>query len=113
MRFRLPLELKQTASLVVEEARPTQASFLLTNLTSQQVGEFVTQRSIDTKTEESLRRIVTQKEATAALESQKSDREEETGKIYDDQQRLRENIKALNGNTRRESISSKIHTAAK
>jgi hypothetical protein len=97
MRFRLQVEPKHTASLVVEEARPTQASFALTNLSSEQLTLFVSQHSIDSAIEAALRDILEQKDAIAKLESQKSGRDEETQKIFDDQQRLRENLKALKG----------------
>jgi hypothetical protein len=45
--------------------------------------------------EEALGGVFQQKSAVDSLESQKDDREEETHKIYDDQQRIRENLKAL------------------
>ena len=97
MRFRLALEPKQTASLVVEEARPTQSTFMITNISAEQLGLFVSQRSIDPAIEASLRDVLSQKNAIANLQAQKSNRDDETQKIFDDQQRLRENIKALKG----------------
>lgn len=96
-RFRLLIEPKQTASLVIEEAHPTQSTFALTTLSSEQVALFVRERSIDPATEAAFRQILQQKNAIAALESRKNSREEETQKIFDNQQRLRENIKALKG----------------
>ncbi|MGI9074664.1 MAG: hypothetical protein ACR2JB_25860 [Bryobacteraceae bacterium] len=58
---------------------------------------FVSQHSIDPAIEAAFRDILVQKDAIAKLESQKSSRDDETQKIFDDQQRLRENIKALKG----------------
>lgn len=58
---------------------------------------FISQRSIDSSMEAAFRQILGQKNAIAQLQSQKDNREEETQKIFDNQQRLRENIKALRG----------------
>jgi hypothetical protein len=92
MRFRVQVVPKQTAVLVVEEARPIQATYALTNVTSQQVELFVRQRSINPQVETALRRILAQRSVVGELDSKKDSREEEMNK-----QRLRENMKALKG----------------
>ena len=97
MRFRMQVAPKQTAVLVVEEARPIQSTYALTNVTSQQVELFVRQRSINQQVEEALRRILAQKNVVGELDSKKDGCDEEMNKIFDDQQRLRENMKALKG----------------
>jgi len=97
MRFRVPVAPKETAVLVVEEARPIKSIYTLTNVTGQQVDLFVRQRSINATVEDALRRILVQKGVASALESEKNARDEEMSKIFDDQQRLRENMKALKG----------------
>ncbi|MBV9677587.1 MAG: carboxypeptidase regulatory-like domain-containing protein, partial [Acidobacteriaceae bacterium] len=81
LRFRLPVQPKQTASLVVEEAHPTQSSFMLTALSSEQLTLFVNQRSIDHDMEITFRQILEDKNAIAQLQSQKRGREEETQTI--------------------------------
>ena len=97
MRFRMQVAPKQTAVLVVEEARPIQSTYALTSVTSQQVDLFVRQRSINQQVEEALRRILAQKNVVGELDSKKDGCDEEMNKIFDDQQRLRENMKALKG----------------
>ena len=97
MRFRVQVEPKQTAALVVEEARPLEASFALTNLDAARMELFVREKSIDKPLEEALRKVLAQQSAIAALEERSSARDDEKDKIYDDQQRLRENMKALKG----------------
>jgi hypothetical protein len=97
MRFRVPVPPKQTAVLVVEEARTLPSVFALTNITSEQVGLFVQQKSIDKTIEDALRKILAQKAVVSDLSDQASEREDDTTKIFDDQQRLRENMKALKG----------------
>jgi chromosome segregation ATPase len=97
LRFRLRVEPKQTNDLIVEEARPLQTTYAVTNITNDQVEFFVRQRSIDKTVEEALRKILAQKAVVDGLEEKKNAGAEETTKIFDDQQRLRENMKSLKG----------------
>jgi chromosome segregation ATPase len=104
MRFRLHVDPKQTATLVVEEGRPIEATYQLTNIDAQQVELFVRLQSIDKTVEDALRKILAQKDAIAALDSQKDERNEDMTKIFDDQQRLRENMKALKGSAEEKAL---------
>jgi hypothetical protein len=104
MRFRLAVDPKQTSSLVVEEARPVEATYELTNIDEEQVGLFVRQKSIDKTVEEALRRILAQKIVVAELDTKKDDCESQMQKIFDDQQRLRENMKALKGSAEEKAL---------
>jgi chaperonin cofactor prefoldin len=97
MRFQLQVEPKQTASLVVEEARPLRTTYRLTDLTSNQIALFVSQKSINKTIEDALGKILAQQKVISDLDDQKETREAQTMKIFDDQQRLRENMKALKG----------------
>jgi len=104
MRFRLEVGAKQTAALVVDEARPVVASYTISDINDKLVATFVQQRSIDKSVEEALRKVLAQKDAIANLEEQKDARDQETQKIYDDQQRLRENMKALKGSPEEKAL---------
>jgi chromosome segregation ATPase len=104
MRFRLPVESKQTASLVVEEARSQTHSFVLSNLNSQNVELFVRQKSIDKTLEDALRKVLAQKTVIQELSEKKNSREAGMTKIFDDQQRLRENMKALKGSVEEKAL---------
>lgn len=104
MRFRIEVAPKQTASLGINEARPIQNSYQLTNITDAQVSLFVRENSIDKTVEAALRRILAQKDVIADLDSQKEDRDGQMGKIFDDQQRLRENMKALKGSAEEKAL---------
>jgi hypothetical protein len=97
MRFQVSVEPKQTATLVVEEAKPVEGQFAITNISSEQVSVWMNQRSIDPSIQSALQNVLAKKDAIAELVSQKDARDEETKGIFDDQQRLRENIKALKG----------------
>jgi chromosome segregation ATPase len=103
-RFRLEVPSKETAVLVVEEARPLQSTYALTNLTSSQMVLFASQKSIDKDIETALRRILAQKDAVAALEAKKVALDEENQKIFDSQERLRENMKALKGSPEEKAL---------
>jgi hypothetical protein len=103
-RFRLEIGAKQTAALVVEEARPTVATYTISNIDSNLIGTFVQLRSIDKSLEQALRKVVAQKDAIANLEEQKNTLDQENQKIYDDQQRLRENMKALKGSAEEKAL---------
>jgi chromosome segregation ATPase len=81
----------------VEEARPIETTYQVTSLTSDQVDLFLRQQSIDKTVEDALRRVLAAKAEIADLDSQKDARDEEMKAIFDDQERLRENLKALKG----------------
>ena len=51
-----------------------------------------------------MRRILAQKQVVSDLEEQKEAREHDTEAIFDDQQRLRENMKALKGSAEEKSL---------
>jgi hypothetical protein len=104
MRFRLEVGAKQTAALVVEEARPVLASYTISDINDKLIAAFVQQRSIDKSVEEALRKVLAQKDAINGLEEQAQARDAEAGKIYDDQQRLRENMKALKGSPEEKAL---------
>jgi hypothetical protein len=104
MRFRLEVGAKQTAQLVIEEARPTEATYGLTNINSALIATFVQQRSIDQSVEQALRKVLAQKAVIEDLEEQKTARDQEMQKIFDDQQRLRENLKALKGSPEEKAL---------
>jgi hypothetical protein len=103
-RFRLPVEAKQTRSLVVEEARRDPETFALTNITSDQIAVFVREKSIDQTVQAALEKIVAQKAVVADLENKKSERDDEQMAIFDDQQRLRENMKSLKGSAEEKKL---------
>ncbi|SPE25408.1 conserved hypothetical protein [Candidatus Sulfopaludibacter sp. SbA3] len=104
MRFRVPVEPKQTATFVVDEARPLQQTFQIGTVTRDQVELFVRQKSIDHTVEEALRKILTQKDVVSGVSSRKEACDSEMSEIFDDQQRLRENMKALKGSPEEKAL---------
>src|SRR5205807_1420882 len=74
------------------------------NITDDQVALFLREKSINKTVEDALRRIIAQKAVVADLDSRKEDRESQMNKIFDDQQRLRENMKALKGSAEEKAL---------
>jgi hypothetical protein len=103
-RFRVNVESKKTATLTVNEVRPLETRYEISNLSGEQIALFLRQRSINPEVEAALQKIVTQKNKVAALEAQGETLEEEKSRIYDDQQRLRENLKALKGSAEEKAL---------
>jgi hypothetical protein len=94
-RFRLTVEPKSTATLKVTEYHPLSVTYELTNLTGDQLAYFVQQRTVDAAIEKELRGILARKDALAAMEAQIQSRRQEVAAIFEDQQRVRENLTAL------------------
>jgi hypothetical protein len=106
-RFRVNVDPKQTQTFEITESHPIDTRFALTNVTSDQITVFLQQKSITAEVEAALRKIVQQKEQVDSLNNEVSRRDEETEKIFDDQQRLRENLKALKGSQEERALTQR------
>ncbi|MGA8409440.1 MAG: carboxypeptidase regulatory-like domain-containing protein [Candidatus Acidiferrales bacterium] len=106
-RFRESIEPKATEKLTVRETKPLESRFALTNLTDDQITLFSQQKSISPEIAAAFQKIVQQKDQIAALDAEIARRAEETQKIYDDQQRLRENLKALKGSAEERALTQR------
>lgn len=106
-RFRDTIEPKSTLKFTVRESKPLESRFQLTNLTDNQITLFLQQKSINPEIEAAFRKIVAQKARVADLDAEITRREAETEKIYDDQQRLRENLKALKGSAEERALTQR------
>jgi hypothetical protein len=96
-RFRVPVEPKKSETLTVKEVKPLETRYVINNITDDQITLFLRQKTINPEIEQALRKIVAQKGVVAGFDSQIQARAQETKRIFDDQQRLRENMKALKG----------------
>lgn len=106
-RFRVSARPKQTATLTVTETEPLETRYELSNLTDDQIGVFLQQKSIDAKIEAGLRRIMAQKGVVAGLNAQIARLGSERQKIFSDQQRIRENLKALKGSPEERALTQR------
>ena len=103
-RFRLKVEPKKTAELTVKEYRPTLNSYQLTNVTDDQVKYFLVQKMINIETERVLRKVILQKNDIAQLDATIAGRKTQITSISEDQQRVRENMKALKGSAEEKAL---------
>ena len=103
-RFRLTLDPKKTTTLVVKEYRPVNNRYLLTNLTDGEIKLFLEQKMINPEVEKALRRIVAQKNDIAVIDAVITGRRSQVTSISEDQQRVRENMKALKGGAEEKAL---------
>jgi len=103
-RFRVPVASKSTASLVIEELRAMDTSFQVTNFTDDQLTMFVRQRALTPEVEQALRAIVAKKSEIGTVSDELADRQREAEQIFKDQERLRENLKALGTRTEEKAL---------
>jgi len=103
-RFRVSVEPKKTATLVVPEEKPVETRYALTNLTDDQITIISRQRIISPEVEQALRKILAQKGVIAGFDHELAMRRDENKRIFDDQQRLRENMKALKGSPEEKAL---------
>jgi hypothetical protein len=103
-RFRLTVQPKKTTELTVKEYRPIQNSYQLTNVTDDQVKYFLVQKMINIETERVLRKVILQKNDIAQLDATIAGRKTQITSISDDQQRVRENMKALKGSAEEKAL---------
>lgn len=96
-RFRMELKPKQTEKLSVNEAEALETTYELSNLTNDQIELFVRQKEINPTIEAALRKIIAQKNVVADLAAQMASVNTKRARIFADQQRIRENLKALKG----------------
>jgi Carboxypeptidase regulatory-like domain len=96
-RFKVDVKPKESAKLVVEEVHPEVSQIELTNLTSEYVALLAREKSLTAEMEAVFQKILQQKTALAALDDQIQTKQQEIANISKDQDRIRENMKALKG----------------
>jgi hypothetical protein len=103
-RFRLTVDPKKSETLLVKEYRPISNSYQLSNVTDDQIKFFLAQKMINPEIEKALRKVMTQKNSIAALDAGAASLKSKISGISDDQQRVRENMKALKGSAEEKAL---------
>jgi hypothetical protein len=103
-RFRVQAPPRASASLVVEEQRQLSSSYQVTSVTDDQLALLVQQRALTPEVEQALRAVMAKKAELAAVNGEIGARKQETDQIFRDQERLRENLKALKGSAEERSL---------
>jgi hypothetical protein len=103
-RFRVLIDPQKTATLTVKEYRPIMNSYVLTNITDDQIKFFLNQKMINPEVEKALRKIVAQKNDISGIDAVINGRRAQVSSITEDQQRVRENMKALKGSSEEKAL---------
>ena len=103
-RFRVKVKPNETATLKIDESQPIESKLALVNVTDDTIKLFVSEKTIKPEVEQALRKIIEQKSAIAGLDHEIQNRQGEVNNINQDQQRLRENMKALKGSAEEKAL---------
>ena len=103
-RFRVDVEAGKDAKLIVKEFHPDSSEVALTNINDQQVALWVEQKTIPPAIEQAFRRILEKKNAISGVDNQSRAKQQEIDAIVSDQNRLRENMKALKGSPEEKAL---------
>ena len=106
-RFRIEISPKQTKTLTVEETRPTTTQYQLTNLNPEQIAEFTSEHELTPEIETTLHQILAQKDKIAKFNADLQSKQENVDRIFQDQERLRENLKALKGTPEEKALAER------
>ena len=103
-RFRVALDPKKTATLIVKEYRPVTNRYVITNISDSEIKMFLEQKMINLEVEKALRKIMAQKNDIAVIDAVITGRRGQISNISEDQQRVRENMKALKGSAEEKAL---------
>jgi hypothetical protein len=103
-RFRVPVDAGKTAELTVEAVHPEETRYELTNLDDDEVALLVQQKRATPAMQQAFARILKQKEKFEGISVQIADRKRESDQIAADQNRIRENLKALKGSSEEKAL---------
>jgi hypothetical protein len=103
-RFRVPVDGGKIASLTVETIHAQETSYSLTNLDSNFVALLVREKRVTPTMKLAFENIMLQKGKISALHNEIAKRKTESDRISTDQNRIRENMKALKGSSEEKAL---------
>ncbi len=106
-RFRVKVAPGKTETLKVAEFRPDFTQLFITSITSDQFVLFTRGRTVSPQLQQAVQEILAKKNEIAAVDVKLNDRRNEIGRISQDQNRLRENMKALKGSAEEKSLTQR------
>jgi hypothetical protein len=106
-RFRVIVGPKQATNLEINESHALDTRIELSDITDDQLALMVKDGDVNPAIEQALREILKQKDQIASLDSEAEKRDKEIEGIYNDQQRLRENLKALKGSAEEKALTQR------
>ncbi len=103
-RFRVKVPAHEEQELNVDEVQPLESTFALSNISDDHIKLLVNEKSITPAIEQVLRKVIAQKSELAGFDRQIQERQAHISEIDRDQQRLRENMKALKGSPEEKAL---------
>jgi len=103
-RFRVPVAAGKTAELTVEAVHPEESRVELSNLGEDDVKVLVEQKRVTPAMQQAFDRILKQQVKIGDITTQINDRKGESDQIATDQNRIRENMKALKGSSEEKTL---------
>ncbi|MGO8795734.1 MAG: DUF4139 domain-containing protein [Candidatus Sulfotelmatobacter sp.] len=103
-RFRIAVGPKKTETLLVKEYRPISNSYQISSITDSQIRFFLAAKMITPEIDHALRKALAQRDSVAALDADLASRKSKISAIAEDQQRVRENMKALKGSAEEKAL---------
>jgi hypothetical protein len=103
-RFLVRVEPGKSEEFKVEQRRPLETTYSLTDLTEGQIQLWVSQREIKPELERAFRQLVSKKAEISSADAELGLRRAEADKIAVEQQRIRENMKALRGSIEEKAL---------
>src|SRR5262249_39060805 len=103
-RFRVKVAPHQTEELKIDEVQPLENTLALSTVTDDHIKLLVHEKTITPAIEQALRKIIAQKTEMTGLDRQIQQRQAGVAEIDRDQQRLRENMKALKGSPEEKAL---------
>ena len=103
-RFRVPVDAGKTTELTVEAIHPEETRYELTNLDDDEVALLVQQKRMTPVMQQAFDRILKQKEKVDEISNHISQLKSEGDQIATDQNRIRENMKALKGSSEEKAL---------
>lgn len=96
-RFKVEARAKTTTEFAVREQRPLETTYVITNLTSDQIAIWLKEKSLDPEMEKALSAVVGRKAEIGELARKIAALEKEQSDIFRDQERVRENLQRMGG----------------
>jgi hypothetical protein len=106
-RFKVPVAAGETEELAVEQFHPSETTYALTNITDDQIKLWTSQRTIKPELEQAFRKLLAKKSEISGVDAQLGIRRAEIQQITQEQQRIRDNMKALKGSSEEKALTQR------
>ncbi len=103
-RFRVRVEPKQGAQLVLEEFHPLATKVELSDVSDDEVNLLTEQKRMTPSLQQAIKRVLDQKAVIDSVDAQIKTHQDEVNAITSDQARIRENMKALKGSVEERTL---------